>query len=549
MSIFLFSATFFTSYGQVESKHGMVVCAHPKASEIGIEVLKEGGNAVDASIAVQLALAVCYPNAGNIGGGGFMIYRSHDGVVDALDFREKAPSLSTKNMYLDASRNIIPDKSVKGAFSIGVPGTVDGLFTAHEKYGKLPFDSLILPAIRLARDGFLLTAKQAREFNKLQDVFNKFNSQNKYFIKKEGWKEGDILYQSDLSRMLDLIRIKGRDGFYRGLIGESIIQTISNGGGIMNEPDLRKYKSVWRTPIKGNYKGFEFISMPPPSSGGITLYQMLSMLEGFNFDSIEHNSVEYIHLLAEVERRAYADRNTYLGDPDFVQIPMRNLMDSSYLMNRISDFSWNKASVSSTIYTGTFNESEETTHLSIVDKEGNAVSVTTTLNSSYGSKVFVNGCGFLLNNEMDDFTSKPGVPNQYGLVQGEANSIQPNKRMLSSMTPTILAKDGRLFMVVGSPGGSTIITSVLQNIMNVIEYDMDMQSSVAAPRFHHQWLPDQVFLEEERFDSTIILGLENMGHTIKLRWPIGRVDAIKCLKKNKKQGGADPRGDDKAIGY
>lgn len=545
----------FFVFGQTSYKKGMVVTAHPEASKIGLSILQLGGNAVDASIAVQLALAVCYPNAGNLGGGGFMVYRSSIGEVNALDFRETASLQAHQNMYLDSVGNVIPNLSREDVLSIGIPGTVDGLFKAYKKYGSLPFDSLINPSIQLAFNGFPLSDRQAKELNKLQDRFKKYNRNNKYFQSETGFMGGDTLKQTDLGRVLLLIKEKGREGFYDGVVGESMVQTISNRGGMINLIDLRKYESKWRKPIITNYKGYEIVSMPPPSSGGVVLGMMLNMLSDYDFSELKWNSAKYIHLLSEVERRAYADRNQYLGDPDFVQNPLDKMLDTLYAVKRMKNFSWEKASNSGNIGPGEFvyplvkrKESEETTHFSIVDQFGNAVSVTTTLNSSYGSKVVVDGCGFIMNNEMDDFTSKVGEANIYGLVQGEKNIIEANKRMLSSMTPAIVSKEGDLKLIVGSPGGSTIITSVLQNILNIVEFDMDMQQSVDAPRFHHQWLPDQIFVEENRFPSETISELEKLGHTVKSRSPIGRVDAIKVVKK-KYQGGADSRGDDTVEGF
>lgn len=529
--------------------NSMVVSAHPAATKIGVEILKKGGNAIDASVAVEFALAVCYHSAGNIGGGGFMVYRNSSDSVFALDYRETAPKQATKDMFLDEKGNIISRLSLDGGLSVGVPGSVDGIFEKHRRFGSLPMEALIQPAIDLAKNGFRITQKQAKRFNANREKFDQINPDNNYLREKKKWKKGDVLIQEDLANTLGLIKSKGRDGFYKGSVAQSIIKSVVSSGGRITLEDLKEYRSVWRQPIEIDFKGYRIVSMPPPSSGGVVLGQILGMLEDADFSLIKRNSVEYVHLLSEAEKRCYADRNTYLGDPDFWENPVDDLLDRSYLKRRFQDFDPNIACKSSTINPGKLKvESEETTHFSIVDKDGNAVSVTTTLNSSYGSKLFVDGCGFLLNNEMDDFSSKPGEPNQYGLIGGVANSIAPQKRMLSSMTPSIVCKDGELIQVVGSPGGSTIITSTLQNILNVIVYNLSMQESVNSPRFHHQWMPEQIFVEEQMWDSLVLDSLQRMGHKIKERSPIGRVDAIRVFQDGSVQGGADPRGDDCKMG-
>ena len=526
----------------------MVVTAHPEASKVGLNILKQGGNAVDASIAIQLALAVVYPNAGNLGGGGFMVLRNADGSSDALDFREKAPKKAHRNMYLDKKGAVIENLSFFGGLASGVPGTVDGLFKAHAKYGKLDFNKLIDPAIELASNGFAITAQQAEEFNAIKEYLDKYSPNNNYLRKDSAWKAKELLIQKDLANTMQLIKEKGRDGFYRGETAEKIIKAVERSGGIMSLEDLFSYEAKWRMPISGYYKNFQFISMPPPSSGGIALYQLFNMLENYRLDTMQHNGTNYMHILAEAERRVYADRSVHLGDDDFYPVPHKNLTDSLYLLSRMKNFNWNKANISDSIKEGKFvKESEETTHFSVVDENGNAVSVTTTLNGSYGSMVFVDDSGFLMNNEMDDFSAKPGVPNYYGLIGAEANAIESEKRMLSSMSPTIISKDRKLFMVVGTPGGSTIITSVLQTVLNVIEFKMNMQEAVAASRFHHQWKPDKIFVEKGEIDSLILKSLELKGHQIQERSPIGRVDAILIKDDGSLEGGADPRGDD-AIG-
>ncbi len=530
--------------------NGMVVSGHPLASRVGIEILKQGGNAVDASIATQLALAVVYPRAGNIGGGGFMVYRSAAGEINTLDYREKAPAAAFKDMYLDANGN--PTRqSLEGHLASGVPGTIDGHFTAHKKYGKIAFNKLIEPAIKLADKGFAITRDEANRLNSTRSIFEKYNGQNA-LVKKDPWKEGDILIQPELAWTLKQIKAHGRDGFYGGVVADKIVAEMKSSNGIISYDDLKNYSSKWRSPIIADYKGFKVISMPPPSSGGIALAQLLKMVEPYPIKEWGHRDIRTIHLMTEVERRAYADRSQYLGDEDYFDVPKDSLLKPNYLKYRMLDFNLEKASESKSIYAGNFKvalEHFETTHLSVVDKDGNAVAVTTTLNGNYGSKVIIDGAGFLMNNEMDDFSAKPGVPNMFGLIGAEANSIQPGKRMLSSMTPTILEKDGKLFMVLGSPGGSTIITAVFQVILNVIEWGMSMSEAVAASRFHHQWLPDEIMMETKSFDDQVQEKLKMMGHKMRDIRSIGLVDAILVTKDGKLEGGADPRSDDHAEGW
>lgn len=530
--------------------NGMVVSGHPLASRVGIEILKQGGNAVDASIATQLALAVVYPRAGNIGGGGFMVYRSAAGEINTLDYREKAPAAAFKDMYLDANGN--PTRqSLEGHLASGVPGTIDGHFTAHKKYGKIAFNKLIEPAIKLADKGFAITRDEANRLNSTRSIFEKYNGQNA-LVKKDPWKEGDILIQPELAWTLKQIKAHGREGFYGGVVADKIVAEMKSSNGIISYDDLKNYSSKWRSPIIADYKGFKVISMPPPSSGGIALAQLLKMVEPYPIKEWGHRDIRTIHLMTEAERRAYADRSQYLGDEDYIDVPKDSLLKPNYLKYRMLDFNLEKASESKSIYAGNFKvalEHFETTHLSVVDKDGNAVAVTTTLNGNYGSKVIIDGAGFLMNNEMDDFSAKPGVPNMFGLIGAEANSIQPGKRMLSSMTPTILEKDGKLFMVLGSPGGSTIITAVFQVILNVIEWGMSMSEAVAASRFHHQWLPDEIMMETKSFDDQVQEKLKMMGHKMRDIRSIGLVDAILVTKDGKLEGGADPRSDDHAEGW
>lgn len=536
----------------VLAPHAMVVSAKEEASQIGLAILKKGGNAFDAMIATELALAVAYPNAGNIGGGGFMVYRLGSGERGALDYREKAPAKAHRDMYLDKNGKVIADKSTLGALAVGVPGTIAGIFEVYEKFGSLPIGELIQPAIDLARNGVLITELQANSYmNKNVELIKQANNYVTPF--ENGWKAGERFKYEELAQTLERIRDNGSYEFYNGETAKRIVSYVQELGGILSLDDLRNYRAQWRKPITFTYKDYTISSMPLPSSGGICLAQILKSVEPYNIGQYPHNGEQYIQLLVEAERRAYADRAYYMGDADFVKVPTQQLLSPDYLKERMSSFSWDKASKSTEIAHGKIvgYESDETTHYSIVDRFGNAVAVTTTLNTNYGSKVYVKGGGFFLNNQMDDFSIKPGEPNTYGLVGSEKNAIAPNKRMLSSMSPTIIEKDGKLFMVIGTPGGSTIITSVLQCFLNVAEYGMTMQQSVSKPRFHHQWLPDDVMYEPKGFAPEVIAHLKAKGYKPREEnfVIIGKVDAILVQPDGTLEGGADPRGDDTAVGY
>ncbi len=530
--------------------NGGVVSAHPLASLVGLAILKKGGNAYDAVIATQLALAVVYPNAGNLGGGGFLVAHNASTKKNiAIDYREMAPAAANKDMYLDNTGNANTDISQNGHLASGVPGTIAGLVATH-KYGKLSWSELVQPAVDLAEFGFIISQREADGLNGNMADFKKYSTTISAFTQKENWKAGDTLKQIDLSNTLRRIRDNGQDGFYKGATADLIVAEMQRGKGIITTSDLQSYTAKERAAINFKYKNdFTIISMPPPSSGGVMLHQMLNMVANKDLKKIGFQSPEYIQLLTEVERRAYADRAMYLGDADFFPIPLKQLTSKEYAAERMLDYTPNIAGISDNVKAGvTKKESEETTHISVADNKGNLVAVTTTLNGSYGSSTVVGGAGFIMNNEMDDFSVKPGVPNMYGALGGEANKIEPGKRMLSSMTPTIVLKTGKPFLVCGTPGGTTIITSVFQTVLNVVEFNMSAKDAVNKPKFHHQWYPDEIFVEKN-VNPVTIAALTKMGYKITVRGGIGRTEVIKFLPNKKMELAADIRGDDSAAGF
>ena len=526
------------------SSKGAVVSAHALASEAGAVILAKGGNAIDAAIAVQLALAVVYPNAGNIGGGGFMVAHLKDGRNISIDYRETAPANASRDMYLDATGNPQMNLSQDGHLSAGIPGTIAGLF-ASMKYAKLKFSQLIEPAIRFAEYGFSITEGQAKTLNALRAEFIRLNTATPVFVKNGDWKKGDTLVQKDLANTLKRIRDLGAKGFYEGVTAEMIVNEMIKGKGIITKADLKNYVAKTRTPITFPYHNCTIVTMPLPSSGGIILEQMMKMIEHRNIGRMKFETPQSVQLMTEVERRAFADRAKFLGDPDFIKVPIKAMVSSSYLADKMKDYDPLKAGSSKITQAGNIPESEETTHLNVTDKEGNAVSVTTTLNGLCGSRTVVSGAGFLLNNEMDDFSVKPGVPNMYGAVGGEANAIAPNKRMLSSMTPTIVLKNNKPYFVVGTPGGTTIPTSVFQTLVDVLDFGMSIDRSVNLPKFHHQWLPDEIFVEKG-FPLEVRDALSKMGYKITERGGIGRTEVLKITGKVV-EAAADKRGDDSAA--
>ena len=546
----------------VVSENAMVVTAREEASKIGIEILKKGGNAFDAMVATELALAVAYPYAGNIGGGGFMVFRKNNGEVGALDYREKAPIGATRDMYLDKNNNVIEGLSTIGGLAVGVPGTIAGVFEVYEKYGTLTIEEIFQPVIDLALKGVIVTKKQDA---RLKEYYSQINNNKTFWngtenikydkssLWKKIWNEKDTIKYTALAKTLKRIMLNGKEEFYEGKTASELVKFVQKNGGIITMEDLKLYEPKWRKPIVFEYDDLKIISMSPPSSGGICLEQIMKMINPFDLQKYGHNNVDYIKVLVEAERRAYADRSFYLGDPDFNEIPYKEITSDEYLLSRMKDFSFSTPTLSKDLNPGDINiiESNETTHYSILDQFGNSVSVTTTLNAAYGSKLYSDELGFFLNNEMDDFSSKPGVPNMYGLIGSKINRIEPGKRMLSSMTPTIVEKNNDLHMVLGTPGGSTIITSVLQTILNVHEFKMTMQQAVNAPRFHHQWLPDVILFETTGFDKKVTDKVAADGYKTYFDSSriTSKVEGILILDDGKIEGGADKRGDDKAIGF
>jgi gamma-glutamyltranspeptidase/glutathione hydrolase len=530
-----------------EFSKAAVSCAHPLASMVGAAMMEKGGNAFDAAIAVQLTLAVVYPGAGNIGGGGFLLARKSNGELIGIDYREAAPAKASRDMYLDKNGNVVMALSQTGHLASGIPGTIAGLFAALD-YAKLPFKQLIQPAIDLAEKGFVISEREAAGLNATRESFSKYSTRPCAFVKEGKWKAGDTLIQKELAATLKRIQKEGAKGFYEGETVKLIVEEMERGNGIITTDDLKNYTAKLRNPLEFDYRGYHIVSFAPPSSGGIIIGQMLKMIEKYPVSTYGFQTVKSVQLMIEAERRAYADRAEHMGDPDFYKVPVKTLLDNTYIAQRMSDYNPDKAGSSTTVKAGVIKESEETTHLSIIDGDGNMVSVTTTLNGGYGSRTVVGGAGFLLNNEMDDFSVKPGVPNMYGAVGGEANSIEPGKRMLSSMCPTLVLKNNKPYVVIGTPGGTTIPTSVYQAIVNIIDFSMNADDAINKPKFHHQWLPDEVAVEKD-FDAEVKKQLQAMGYKISERAAIGRTEAIRILSNGKRETAADKRGDDSVAGF
>ena len=527
--------------------HAAVTSAHPLASMVGAAIMQDGGNAFDAAIAVHFALAVVHPSAGNIGGGGFLLARTNKGKLIGLDFREAAPAIASRDMYLDEKGNPITSKSLEGPLASGIPGSVSGMFNAHI-YAKLPMAQLMEPAIELAQYGFVLTEKEAGSLNSVRDELLKLSSAPSAYTKNTKWKKGDTIFQPELAATLRRIQINGLAGFYEGVTADLIVKEIANGAGIISTTDLKNYQTKKRAPIEFDYKKHHVISFAPPSSGGILIAQMMKMISPYDIASMGYQSPEAVGLMVESQRLAYADRAEHMGDPDFWKVPTRTLISDAYAKQRMQDYTPGVAGNSKNTIAGQAKESEQTTHYSVIDKEGNMVAITTTLNGSYGNKTVVAGAGFLLNNEMDDFSVKPGVPNMFGALGGEANAIAPGKRMLSSMTPTLVTVNNKAYLTIGSPGGTTIPNQIYEGLINMIDFKMSLKQSIDASRFHHQWIPDQIQVEADFPDATI-QALKKQGYKVNQRGYFGRMDGIRILPNGKIEAAGDKRGDDSVAGY
>jgi len=524
-----------------------VTSAHPLASMIGAAIMKDGGNAFDAAIAVQFALAVVYPGAGNIGGGGFLLSRDKEGVLMGIDYREAAPSKASRDMYLDEKGNPIDGMSKLGASASGVPGSVAGMFSAHP-FAKLPMKTLLQPAYELAAGGFVITESEARSLNGERKSFIKYSAQASAFTRKENWKAGDTLYQPELAATILRIQQNGKAGFYEGETAAMIVEEMKNSKGIISLEDLKMYTPKFRKPIEFDYRGHHIISFAPPSSGGILIAQMMQMIAPYALTAMGANTFESVSLMVEAQRRAYADRAEHMGDPDFWKVPTKILTSNAYAQDRMKDYQSGIAGNSKNVLAGVTKESEETTHFSVIDEAGNMVAVTTTLNGGYGNKTIVGGAGFLLNNEMDDFSIKPGVPNMYGALGGEANAIQPGKRMLSSMTPTLVTKNNQPYITIGTPGGTTIPNQVYEGLVNIIDHNMTLKAAIDAPRFHHQHIPDNINVEAD-FPEQTINALKEKGYIVNKRYAFGRMDGIMILPNGNRVAAGDKRGDDSVAGY
>ena len=527
--------------------NGAVTSAHSLASMVGAAMMQEGGNAFDAAIATQLSLAVVFPGAGNIGGGGFMLARKVNGELIGIDYREAAPASASRDMYLDAQGNPIDEKSIRGTSASGIPGSIAGMISTHA-YAKLPFAKLIQPAIEFAEFGYVISEREAKGLNADRANFLKHSSAPSAFTQKEIWKAGDTLIQLELAATLKRIQAKGLAGFYEGVTAEYIVKEMQHSGGYISLEDLKNYKPKFRKPVEFDYRDHHIISFAPPSSGGILIAQMMQMIAPFNVEKMGLNTLASVNLMVESQRRAYADRAEHMGDPDYWKVPTKTLISNSYAQARMSDYKEGVAGSSKVTLAGGANESEQTTHLSVIDKEGNMVAITTTLNDTYGNKTIVAGAGFLLNNEMDDFSVKPGVPNMYGALGGEANSIQPGKRMLSSMTPTLVTVKGKPYISIGTPGGTTIPNQVYEGLVNIIDHKMTIKQAIDATRFHHQWIPDVIALEAD-FPEDIETSLKNMGYKTIRRGKFGRMDGILISSDGKRMAAGDKRGDDSVAGY